>query len=126
MTELTADNLETRVNENGEVVIEPSYISYLREHGYIIEEIHDIREVDSEGSDGGHIIVEIETYQYPRDHQELDYVEHKMKLKVCDCWSWRTNSNDVADGKQPGGKCKHVTSEFMVEQAQNSDSQQTL
>jgi len=121
---LDADNLNIRLNESQEVVVEPSYIEYLREHGFTIESVEDSRTVESGSSETDHVIHEIVTYEYPKDHPQLDYAVHETTVRICDCWSWRNNSNDVAEGEKPGGTCKHVEAEFMTEKAK-ADNQQT-
>jgi len=124
--QLDAENLNIRVNESEEVVVEPSYLEYLREHGFVIESVDDARTVASSSGETDHIIYEVTTYTRPRDHPELDYAADEITIRVCDCWSYRTNANDVEETIRPGGSCKHITNEFMAEKAKNDKSQQTL
>jgi len=127
MSELNADNLELDVTQDGRVVQEPSYLGYIRSEGYQIDAILGSYTVPSEGSEGAHLILEVQTYEYPRDSQKLDLTEHKKVIRVCDCWSWRSGSNDVSEpGVPPGGSCKHVKATFMTEKAKADDSQQEL
>ena len=123
---LNADNLKTDVKD-GQLVIEPQYVQYLREHNYAIEAINEIHTVPSESSDGAHLVVNIQTYEYPRKHEKLDVVEHETNLWVCDCWSFRQNSNDVSKGLvKPGGSCKHVRAVDKVQRAKNDEKQVEL
>jgi hypothetical protein len=124
---LDNDNLITRVNENGELVQEPSYIEYLRNNGYTIEAIQETRIIQSESDrEKAYMVVKIETYLYPSDHEKLDVAQHRTELVVCSCWAWRSNSNDVAEGEKPGGSCKHCDSAFKVERAKNDNQQREL
>lgn len=127
MSELSADNLELDVTQDGRIVQEPSYIGYLRSEGYQIDGIKGSYTAPSESGEGDHMIVEIQTYQYPRDSQQLDLAEHKTTIRVCDCWAWRQSSNDVSEpGVSPGGTCKHVEACFMSEKAANDENQAEL
>lgn len=127
MSELSAENLEVDTTQEGHVVIEPGYLGYIRSEGYQIDGIESAHTVPSESGEGSHIVVEVRTYEYPRNSQKLDLTEHALYLKVCDCWSWRQSSNDVSEpGVKPGGTCKHVESAFMSEKAKADDKQQEL
>lgn len=110
MTDLNAENLETDTTVDGRIVIEPSYIKYIRENGYKVDDIKEVHTVESESGSGAHLVVRIQTYEYPINHRKLDFVEHEMDLFVCDCWSYRNNSVDVIETEQaPDGTCKHCS-----------------
>ena len=129
MSNLEADNLETSVNdETGELVIEPQYIQYLREHNFTIEELNAVHTVESESEpDKAYLVVNITTYDHPKDHPELDVVEHERDVWACSCWSFRQNSNDVSNGLvKPDGSCKHVERVSKVKRAKNDKAQNTL
>lgn len=126
MSKLNAENLRLDVTQDGQIVCEPSYIQYLREHGYLIEEIADAREIDSDSSESGHIVYKIKTYSKPRDHTDFDAIADEITIPVCDCWSYRSNSVDVAETTGPNGTCKHCEKAFMTERAENDENQSTL
>jgi len=124
---LDSENLDVETTENGEVVIEPDYLGFIRTQGFIIEEIKDARVVPSDSSESGHIVVQIKTYDYPRNHPELDYAAHEREITVCDCWSWRNSSNDVRENEKPGGDgCKHCRTAFKAIQAREDENQTEL
>jgi len=126
-----ADNLtvELAQTQEGErIVVEPQYIEYLRSQGYTIKSVDELHTIASESHDGvGYVVMQVRTYAYPKGHPELDLVAHEIQIPVCDCWSYRQNSNDVAnEGVQPGGSCKHCRSIFREEQAREDDSETEL
>jgi hypothetical protein len=130
MTGLNADNLKTWVNKDGEVIVEPSYVKYLRENGYNIEAIGALHSVPSKSSDGAHIVQEIQTYQYPRNHPKLDVAQHSTEIWVCDCWDYRSNQSvDVAEtplAEGSLGSCKHIRAVSKIANAKADDQQETL
>jgi hypothetical protein len=126
-----ADNLtaELAQTEQGErIVVEPQYIEYLRSHGYSIKSLDRFDTAPSESEeDEGHVVVKITTYAYPDGHEKLDLVAHEIQIPVCDCWSYRQNSNDVSENDvQPGGSCKHTRDVFREEKAKKDEQQETL
>jgi len=125
---LNAENLNARTTINGEVLLEPSYLQYLRENGHPIDELQEVHTVPSESEKGkAHLVVKVETTELPTDHQEADVVADAMDLWACDCWSYRTSTNDVAEGEYPPeGSCKHVLQVSREERAKNDEQQETL
>lgn len=122
---LKADNLKVFTTSHGEILMEPSYIGYLRENGYTIEGVVNPMMVYT-NSETAHLVVQIETYQYPRDDDRLDVAEDRITIPVCDCWSFRSNSNDVQEDVPPGGDCKHIREAYKTEKAKADDNQQEL
>jgi hypothetical protein len=124
---LEADNLTQRVNQAGEVVVEPNYVEFLRNEGHVIESISETHTVPSESDkDKAYLVMMVDTYQYPRDHPELDIAEHGLSLPVCSCWSYRSSSADVSEGNKPDGDCKHVRAVFREQRAQADEQQEKL
>lgn len=124
---LDSDNLTVETTDDGRIVCEPGYIAFIRSQGYIIESVEELHCVPSDSeTDTAHIVAEIVTYQYPRDDPRLDYAEHKLTLRCCDCWKWRQHSVDVPQNTPPGGSCHHIESVYKVEKAQNDDQQLSL
>jgi len=124
---LNSDNLTVETTQDGVLQVEPGYIGFLRSQGYIVESIEELHCVPSESeTDKAHIVAEIATYEYPRDDPRLDYAEHKLTLRCCDCWRYRQNSVDVRENTPPGGSCHHIESVYKVKKAQNDDQQLSL
>lgn len=125
---LEADNLDASINQDEELVIEPSYVGYLRSEGYKIDGVNTVKVIQSESNpDKAYLLVEIETYAYPMDSDKLDLVADKMSLKCCSCWSYRSNSNDVSEEEvKPGGTCKHIERTFRTEKAKSDPNQEQL
>lgn len=126
--ELNADNLETRITEAGEVVVEPQYLAFMRDNGYPINGVKETHTVKREGSDTAHIVMKVLTLNKPTSHPESDAVADQLDLWVCDCWAWRSNSVDVSSGVSPSecGTCPHIEAVDKSVKAANDDSQVTL
>jgi len=127
---LNADNLNIRANNYGEIIVEPSYVEYLRENGHTIEEVNESHSVPSNSREMGHIVMNITTYLYPKDSALLDLAEHDIQLWVCDCWDYRNTSVDVAEdvSNTPDqcGTCRHIQSVSKVQKAKADEKQDTL
>jgi len=126
-----SDNLTTELAQTDEgqrIVVEPEYVKYLRSQGYQIKELQEVHTVPSESTDdAGHVVVRITTYARPKGHPDLDLVADEIDLEICDCWSYRQNSNDVAESDvQPGGDCKHTRDVFREQRAKEDESQTEL
>ena len=129
MSELNADNFESGVTDDGQIIAEPGYVGFLRSNGYTIESVEEIHTVASRSSEGSHIVVKITTYDKPKNHPELDIATDDISMWVCDCWAWRNSSADVSEsGVSPVdcGSCPHVETVDKTIRAQNDDSQDTL
>jgi len=126
--ELTADNLDVETNEAGEVLIEPSFVGYLREHGYPIDSVKNAVTVQRKDSDTAHMVYQIETLSKPTSHPESDIVNDQITLSCCDCWNFRNSTPDVGDGEtletQPS--CPHVRKAYKELSAMQDDQQDTL
>lgn len=120
---LNVDNLNTRVNGNGELVIEPAMVGYLRQSGYVIEDVKSIRSVPSQSEKGkAYLVMQVQTYTKPKDHPELDIIEDKLTIPVCSCWSYRQNSSI----EPPQGSCKHTRKAYREEKAKADENQTSL
>jgi len=127
--ELSADNLETKIDTNSQKVsIEPSYLGFLREHGYTIDGLNTAHTVQRSKDKTPHLVLNIATYDLPKDHPNLDYAADSIDLWVCDCWAFRTNSADVNNGEQPSESkpCVHIKQVDKVERAKQDPAQNTL
>lgn len=126
--ELTADNLETGLTQDGRLTIEPGYLGYLRTQGYQIDQLKELHAVDSDSSEKAHIVAKVGTFEYPKDHPALDYAEHSIDLWACDCWSFRTeHSVDLTESSPAGcSACKHIETVSKAEKAKQDESQETL
>lgn len=127
MTELSA---ETDTTDTGRIIAEPPWIEYLRQQGYIIEGINEAHCVPSNSRDMSHLVVNITTYDKPRDR--YDAVEDVIEsgLWICSCEDFTYNkAADVSENMvQPSdsGRCKHILSVSKVERAKDDDSQMEL
>jgi len=124
---LESDNLEITTNGYGEIMVEPQYIQFIRENGFTIDGIEDVRVIPSESDkEKAYFVAKVETYRKPKDHPELDVIEDQITLPVCSCWAYRQNSHDVTKNMEPHGRCKHIEQTYMVEKAKNDNNQTTL
>jgi hypothetical protein len=127
MTETTA---ETSITQDGRVVLEPAYCAYLREQGYTIDDVIEAHSVPSNSREKSHVVVQIQTYNYPRNHPELDVVEDQTEIWVCSCEDFQYNkSADVSESlvsPSQCGTCKHISSVSKVEKAKSDDKQRSL
>ena len=120
---LEAENLTVRVNANQEIVVEPSFIEFLRNEGYNIDGIEELRSVPSQSEKGkAYLVMQVQTYTKPKDHPELDIIEDKLTIPVCSCWSYRQNSSI----EPPQGSCKHTRKAYREERAKEDENQSTL
>jgi hypothetical protein len=127
LTELNADNLEIETTLDGQIVLEPQYCKYIRENGYRVEAIKEAHAVPSESAEGAHLVLKVESYEYPMNHPDLDLAAHERDFWVCDCWSYRNSTNDVAEGEHPpDGDCKHIQAVNKVRKAKQDENQETL
>jgi hypothetical protein len=127
MTETTA---ETSITQDGRIIIEPAYCQYLREQGYTIDDVIEAHSVPSSSREKSHAVIQIQTYNYPRNHPELDVVEDEIELWVCSCEDFQYNqSADVSESMvKPSecGACRHIKSVSKVEKAKSDDKQRSL
>lgn len=127
--ELEADNLEAKIDENTQTAtIEPSYLGFLRENGFIVDSLNSVHTVQREKSKIPHLVVNVRTYDKPKDHPELDVAADGIDLWVCDCWSFRSNSADVSEGEPPSSSqpCDHIRRVSKIEQAKADENQKEL
>jgi len=127
--ELDSDNLDAEIDTNTQqVTIEPSYLNYLREHGYTIDGLNEVHTVQRDKSKTPHLVLNVETYEKPKDHPNLDYAADSISLWVCDCWAWRNQSADVSSGERPSEcePCVHIKQVDKVERAKADNAQDTL
>lgn len=129
MSELNADNLDVDCTQDGRIIVEPSYLGYLRDNGYSIDGIKGVYAVESESSDSSHLVVEIETYHYPMSHPDLDIAKDGVSVYVCDCGDFTyRKSADVSDPgvspaeSKPCKHCKQVSKSLQAEYDPNQDT----
>ena len=127
MSELSADS---RTTVDGQLVIEPEWVDYLRSQGYKVESINEAHSVDSGSRDVSHLVVNITTFDKPKDSPSLDVVADEVDLWVCSCEDWQYNqSADVSEDMvkpSDSGRCKHILSVDRVERAKNDENQAEL
>ena len=126
---LNTDQIDIEATTEG-VIIEPTYLGYLRSQGYNIDEIKDVQTVGSESRDVTHLVMKVETTDKPQGHPELDVVADKTELRVCSCENYQySQSVDVskktlAEGSI--GSCKHLIAAYRTEQAKADPNQQAI
>ena len=112
------------------VIIEPTYIGYLRSQGYNIDEIKDVQTVDSDSRDVTHVVMKVVTTDKPQGHPELDVVADKTEIAVCSCENFQySQSVDVskktlAEGSM--GSCKHLQQSYREQKARADPNQQAI
>lgn len=123
------DNITKERTEDGRLVFEPGYCGYLRSQGFQIEAISEIDTVTSRSNpEKKYLVAKVKTYDYPKDHPDLDLVEHTCTITVCTCWNWRTEHSANLDSQKPSksGSCKHCREKWKVEKAKADENQQQL
>ena len=127
MSELSADS---RTTVDGQLVLEPEWVDYLRSQGYSVDAINEAHTVESTSRDISHLVVNISTYDKPKDSPSLDVVADEVDLWVCSCEDWQYNqSADVSEDMvkpSDSGRCKHILSVDRVERAKNDENQAEL
>jgi hypothetical protein len=127
---LEHDTTHVTVSEEGEIVVEPDYVKFLRGQGYTIEDISDVKAVPSSSRDIAHIVCRVTTYAYPHGHEKLDLIEHKQTYDVCSCENFKYNQavdaseTYLADGHM--GSCKHLSAAFKELKAKDDENQTEL
>lgn len=122
---------ETNKTMDGRLTLEIPWVEYLRSQGYTIREYQDIRVVESNSRDAGHVVAKIATYRYPKNSALLDIAadSHQIELYVCSCEDFTYNKSvDVSEKDvMPDmcSSCRHIKQEFREERAED-DTQETL
>jgi len=123
------DTTEIDVTDDGEVIVEPGYLAYLRSHGYRIVDVDKVRFIASSSRDITHICCIVTTHEYPWGHEKLDVAAHKVELPVCSCEDFQYNKSvDVSDtllATEKPTHCKHLSNSYRELNAED-DSQETL
>jgi len=130
------DNGETLIettNRPDGVVLEPSYVTYLRNHGYNIREVKEKHTVTSSSGEEAYLLFKISTYLFPKGSALLDIADESQQIElwVCSCPQYRFRETvDVSEGVDVSpnqcGTCKHIHSVDKVARAANDDKQDTL
>lgn len=127
---LSSDTLKAKVDESTQTVsIEPDYLDFLREHGYIIDSLNEAHTVQRGRNKAAHLVLNIQTYNLPKDHPDLDVAVDGIDLWVCDCGDFTyRKAADVSEGQNPSESqpCTHIRKVSKVEQAKADDSQATI
>ena len=126
---LNTDQIDIEATPDG-ILIEPSYVEFLRSQGYNIDDVSDVRVVPSTSRDVGHVVMRITTTDKPPGHPESDVVADKTEIAVCSCENFQfrqsvdVSEKTLAEGHL--GTCKHITSAYREERAKADKSQNTL
>jgi len=124
--------IETANRPDG-IVLEPSYITYLRNHGYNIKEVLEKHTVPSSSGEDAYLIYKIQTYIFPKNSALLDVADESQQIEmwVCSCPQFRFRETvDVSEGIDVSpdqcGTCKHIHQVDKVARAENDEQQDTL
>jgi hypothetical protein len=127
------ETLITTANRPDGVVLEPSYITYLRNQGYNIRDITARMSVPSSDGEHAYLLYKIKTYVFPKNSSLLDIADESQQIEmwVCSCPQFRFRETvDVSNGidvtPDQCGHCKHIRSVDKVARAENDDQQETL
>lgn len=130
MSELHTEHVRIDTTSDGQLVVEPNYVEFLRSQGHTIEGVTELSFPESSSRDVCHMVVKVDTYELPKGHPSLDYEEHRITIPVCSCEGFRyTYSADVSDPEvfptdcEP---CPHIESVDKVTRAQNDENQESL
>ena len=124
--------LSDYTTQDGQIVVEIPWLEFLRSQGYRIREIKELHTVHSESREGSHIVVKIETYRYPQNHDLLDVANenHQISVWACSCEDFSYNKSvDVSKpdiSPDMAQACKHIQACSKVERAKSDDRQATL
>lgn len=124
--------IETANRPDG-IVLEPSYITYLRNQGYNIREINEKHTVPSSDGESAYLVYNISTYLFPKNSALLDVADksQQIDLWVCSCPQFRFRETvDVSNGvdvtPDQCGTCKHIEACDKSVKAANDENQDTL
>jgi len=127
------ETLITQRNTPEGIVIEPSYVSYLRTQGYNIREITEKHTVPSTSGEHAYLLFKLQTYVFPKNSALLDIADEsqQVELWVCSCPQFRFRETvDVSNGvdvtPDQCGVCKHVEKIDKTVRAEHDDNQDTL
>jgi len=131
MSKLSADvDTVDETTPDGAIVVEPEWLTFLRNQGYPVLDVHEVHTVASNSRELNHMTVRISTYDKPEGASSLDVVEDTVDLWVCSCEDWQYNqSADVSEDMvkpSDSGNCKHILEVDMAEKAKADDSQAEL
>jgi hypothetical protein len=122
------DNITREMTKDGRLVYEPGFAAYLRNNGYAIDDIHSVDTVQSRSEEGKkYLVAKIDTYELPRNHDDLDVVADTITIPTCTCWPWRNKSPNLEDGYRPQRlTCPHLEMVYKELRAENDENQDTL
>jgi len=127
---LEHDTTNVTVSESGEVVVEPDILEFWRSQGYTIEGVSDVKAIPSSSRDIAHIVCKVETYAYPKGHDNLDIAAHGLQIPICSCERFKyqeavdVSDTHLADGNM--GTCHHLEKAYKELRAANDDNQEEL
>jgi len=127
------ETLLTTRNAPSGIVVEPSYITYLRNQGYTIEDVIEKHSVPSSDGESSYLVYLIQTYLFPKNSALLDVADESQQIElwVCSCpqFTFRERA-EVSAGVEitpdQCGTCKHCEQVDKSLKAANDDQQETL
>ena len=126
---LNTDQIDIEATPDG-VMMQPSYVGFLRSQGYNIDDVSDVHVVPSESRDVAHVVMRVTTTDKPPGHPDSDIVADKTEIAVCSCENFSfeqgidVSKKTLSEGNL--GTCKHITSAYREERAKADKSQNTL
>jgi len=124
--------IEIRNSPDG-VIMQPSYVGYLKSQGYQIRDIKEVHTVESSSRDIAHLVMHVATYPFPRGSPLLDVGDENQQISVwvCSCESFRYHESadiaeDISITPDDCGRCRHIQDCSMVQRAQEDDKQTRL
>jgi len=124
--------IETANRPDG-MVVEPSYVTYLRNHGYNIREVKEKHTVQSSSGESAYLVYKISTYLFPKNSALLDIADESQQIEmwVCSCPQFRFRETvDISEAVDVSpdqcGTCKHCEQVDKSLKAANDEAQDTL
>jgi len=126
---LDTDQIDIEATTDG-IMLEPSYVGFLRSQGYNIDGVSDVHVAPSESRDVAHVVMRVTTTDKPTGHPESDVIADMTEIAVCSCENFQyRQSVDVSEktlSEGTMGRCKHITACYREERAKADKSQNTL
>ena len=131
MSKLSADvDTVDETTPDGAIVVEPDWLTFLRNQGYPVLDVHEVHTVASNSRELNHMVTKISTYDNREGAISPTIVADKTEWWVLICENWRYNRPaDVSEDmvKPPeSGTCRLILQVDMAKKANQDDRQPTL
>lgn len=126
---LNTNQIDIEATPDG-ILVEPSYVGFLRSQGYNIDAVSDVQIVPSESRDVAHVVMRVTTTDKPPGHPDSDIVADKTEIAVCSCENYQyQQSVDVSKktlSEGSIGSCKHLRQSYREQKAKADPNQQAI